>query len=164
MSTFAEEGANKSSIQGRLLRYGPVLAWMAVIFYASSAHFSAENTSRMIGPLLRWLFPNISEASLGVVHGITRKAGHFSEYAVLGLLAARAFKSSSNRGLRGHWFSWSLLLVIAYAFLDEFHQSFVPSRTASVYDSLIDISGGLTVLAFCRWRASRRERLDERIR
>jgi VanZ family protein len=39
-----------------------------------------------------------------------------------------------------------LLLVVIYALLDEFHQSFVPSRTASVYDSAIDIAGGLTVL------------------
>jgi len=39
-----------------------------------------------------------------------------------------------------------LLLVVIYGLLDEFHQSFVPSRTASIYDSMIDIAGGLTVL------------------
>ena len=35
---------------------------------------------------------------------------------------------------------------MTYGLLDEFHQSFVPSRTASIYDSAIDVAGGLTVL------------------
>jgi VanZ family protein len=36
--------------------------------------------------------------------------------------------------------------------LDEYHQSFVPSRTASIYDSLIDVVGGLTALTiFAIW-------------
>jgi VanZ family protein len=43
-----------------------------------------------------------------------------------------------------------MLLVVIYALLDEFHQSFVPSRTASIYDSAIDVAGGLTVLLICR--------------
>ena len=34
--------------------------------------------------------------------------------------------------------------------MDEYHQSFVPSRTASIFDSLIDIAGGLTAFIVVR--------------
>jgi VanZ family protein len=106
-----------------------------------------------------WLFPNISEARLAAVHFLTRKAAHFSEYAVLAFLARRAFISSSHAFLQWYWFQLGLLLVVSYGLLDEFHQSFVPSRTASIYDSLIDIAGGLTVLLIFKvFGKNRRER------
>ncbi len=93
-----------------------------------------------------WLFPNITEERLAAVHFLTRKAGHFTEYAVLAFLARRAFVTSSRAVIQRYWFQWGMLLIVIYALLDEFHQSFVPSRTPSVYDSAIDIVGGLTVL------------------
>ena len=124
-----------------LSRYLPLVAWLVFISYASSDEFSAENTSRIIGPLILWLFPNTSPETLAVIHFITRKVAHFTEYAILGFLAARAFRPSTQR-----WFLVSACLVVVYALIDEYHQSFVPSRTASVFDSLIDIAGGLTAL------------------
>lgn len=150
MNGFAGEATGNQSWQ-RVLRYGPLLIWLAFIFYASSAEFSAINTSRVIGPLLRWLIPGITEERLAVAHFITRKTAHFTEYGVLAILAARAFGSSSKIYLRSAWFWWALLLIAVYALLDEFHQSFVPSRTASIYDSLIDIAGGLTILLLFKW-------------
>jgi VanZ family protein len=137
----------------RVWRYAPLFLWLAFIFFASTAEFSASNTSRIIGPLLRWLFPNISEEQLQFAHFMTRKAAHFTEYAVLAWLAARAFITSSAAALKRHWFPVSLLLVIIYSLLDEYHQTFVPSRTGSVYDSLIDMAGGLTaLLLYALWR------------
>ncbi len=112
----------------------------------STAEFSAINTSGFIRPLLLWFFPHLSEDRLAAIHFLTRKAGHISEYAILALLARRAFASSSNAFIQRRWFELGLLLVTCYALLDEFHQSFVPSRTASIYDSGIDVAGGLTVL------------------
>jgi VanZ family protein len=127
-------------------RYAPLVAWLIFISVASSDSFSANNTSRIIGPLLLWLFPNTSPETLAVIHFITRKLAHFTEYAILAFLAARAFRSSSHPGLANRWFIASLVLVIAYALLDEYHQSFVPSRTGSIYDSFIDWTGGLVAL------------------
>lgn len=134
----------------RVWRYGPLLLWLLFISFASTSEFSAGNTSQIVRPILLWLFPNISEARLATIHFLTRKAAHFSEYAVLAFLARRAFITSMNAFIRQHWFRLGLLLVILYALLDEFHQSFVPSRTASIYDSAIDVAGGLTVLLICR--------------
>ena len=53
--------------------------------------------------------------------------------------------------LQRYWFQLTLALVVIYALLDEFHQSFVPSRTPSIYDSAIDVAGGLTVLLILRF-------------
>ena len=135
-----------SSTPQRVWRYGPLLLWLIVISIFSTADFSSINTSRLIGPFLLWLFPNLSESTLAAIHFLIRKAGHFTEYAILALLARRAFVTSSKGFIERRWFELGLLLVTCYALLDEFHQSFVPSRTASIYDSAIDVAGGLTVL------------------
>jgi len=145
--------------QRRFWRYGPLVLWILFISFASTNQFSASNTSAILRPLLLWFFPNLSESRLSAVHFITRKAGHFSEYAVLAFLARRAFITSSHDFLQRYWFQLGLLLVVIYGLLDEFHQSFVPSRTASIYDSAIDVAGGLTVLLIFRlYRKNHRER------
>ena len=142
----------------RLSRYGPVVLWGIVIFLASTSALSGSNTAVLIRPL-HWLFPHLSDATFNFIHGvIIRKGAHFTEYAVFGLLAARAFRTSSRELLRRHWFLISLLLVVSYALGDEFHQSFVPSRTASIYDSMIDGFGGLAALCLVRIRSQSRVR------
>jgi VanZ family protein len=133
-------------------RYLPLIAWLAFISFASSDDFNAGNTSRIIGPLILWLFPNTSPETLDVIHYCTRKIAHFTEYAILGFLAARAFRTSPRPAIRQRWFLICVALVVVYALLDEYHQSFVPSRTASVTDSLIDMAGGLTALLIVRKR------------
>jgi len=143
---FSHKKAQDSAVARFLSRYVPLVVWLAFISFASSDSFSASNTSRIIGPLILWLFPNTSPETLAVVHFITRKIAHFTEYAILGFLAARAFRTSPNRAISERWFWISVTLIVVYALLDEFHQSFVPSRTPSIYDSLIDMAGGLTAL------------------
>lgn len=145
-----------------LWRYGPLLLWMALISLASTSEFSALNTSQVFQPLILWIFPNLSEERVAAIHFVTRKLGHFSEYAVLGILSARAFASSTDDFIRRHWFQIALLLILCYALFDEFHQSFVPGRTASIYDSAIDAAGGLTALLVIRFRHSRRQSLRSR--
>ena len=130
----------------RLWRYVPLVLWILFISFASTSQFSAVNTSTVLRPLVLWFLPSLNETQLASVHFVLRKLGHFTEYAVLAYLARRAFISSSRQFLRRYWFQCAVLLVVVYALLDEFHQSFVPSRTASLYDSAIDVAGGLAVL------------------
>jgi VanZ family protein len=85
-------------------------------------------------------------STVNTVHFLVRKAGHFSEYGFLALLAARAFYLTPSTILSRHWLLCSLCLVAVYALTDEYHQSFVPTRTPSIYDSMIDTAGGVTVL------------------
>ena len=137
-----------------LSHYLPLLAWLAFISYASTDSFSASNTSRIIGPLILWLFPHTTPETLATIQFFTRKIAHFSEYAILGFLAARAFRTSPRPAVRERWFLICATLVVVYALMDEYHQSFVPSRTASVFDSFIDMAGGLTALLVVRKRTS----------
>jgi VanZ family protein len=121
--------------------------WAGLIFIGSTDLLSASNTAGPLRRLLLWVFPHLSEATLKTLQLVARKSGHFTEYAILAWLLARAFRTSSHELLRNRWLWLSLSLVIAYSLTDEFHQSFVASRTGSIYDSMIDSLGGLTVLA-----------------
>lgn len=151
---------DRTSYPSALSRYVPLLVWLAFISFASSGSFSASNTSLIIGPLLHWLFPSASPETLAVVHGIVRKVAHFLEYALLGLLAARAFRGSPKAAFRTRWFAICATLIVVYALSDEYHQSFVPSRTASIFDSFIDMAGGLTAILFVNWRSGRKTAAD----
>jgi VanZ family protein len=147
----------KRAWRRRLWRYVPLVAWTCFVLFASSDGFSASNTSRIIRPLLLWLFPDISAESLDYVHFLVRKAAHFSEYAVLALLAARAFRTSHQEKLGRLWWLAAFALVACVALVDEYHQSFLPSRTGTIYDSLLDMTGGATALACAGlWLARRR--------
>ena len=146
------------TLRGRVWRYAPLLLWMSLIFFFSTGEMSASNTSLIVRPLLLWLFPRISEERINLAHFIVRKTAHFTEYAILALLAARAFKTSSKPLLRRRSFVAALLLVVLFALSDEYHQSFVPSRTGSIYDSLIDMTGGIIALVFFTLRRKRKER------
>jgi len=146
----------------RLWRYGPLVAWACFVLFASSSSFSASNTSRIIRPLLLWLFPDISEGSLAYAHFLIRKAAHFSEYAVLALFAARAFRTSHREKLRRLWWLAAFALVACVALTDEYHQSFLPSRTGTIYDSLLDTAGGAAALACAAlWQSLKRRKAGD---
>jgi VanZ family protein len=128
----------------------PLLTWLCVIFVGSTDLMSAEQTSRFLVPLLRWLKPDISTEALAQVHFFVRKLGHISEYAIFALLLWRALRSGTNLQMKlpilfvAAWF-----LCGFFAATDEFHQSFVSSRRASPIDVLIDICGAFIGLAIC---------------
>jgi len=140
----------------RLWRYVPLLLWVGFILCASTGTLSASNTSRVVRPLLLWLMPGISEEGLWWAHFVVRKSAHFTEYAILALLAARAFLSSSRSLLRRRSYTVALLLVTCCALLDEYHQSFFATRSGAIFDCLIDITGGAAALALL-WRARREQ-------
>ena len=149
---------NSTTLKNRVWRYGPAIVWATLIFIGSSDLLSSSHTTSFLIRPLHALFPGASEATLAAIHFALRKLGHFTEYAILAWLSARAFRSSSQPPLQRRWFLIALVSVAGYALFDEFRQSFVPSRTASIYDSLIDISGGLTALLVIARRHQKRER------
>lgn len=124
-----------------------VRAWLAVaacvvlILVFSGDDFSAGSTSRIFGPLLRWLFPDLDPASLHAMHVWVRKAAHLVEYALLGLLAFRALRLSLAVSLP-RTALLGLVVVLAVAATDELRQSFLTSRTGSLVDVGIDFAGG----------------------
>ena len=122
----------------------PVLFWMTVIFIASADAHSYEHSSFIVEPLLHWLFPKMSQEHIEQIHHVIRKCGHLTEYAILALLLWRALHLSKNNLPTWSWpkVGGTLLLVFIYAATDEFHQRFVPTRTALVSDVFIDTAGG----------------------
>jgi VanZ family protein len=127
---------------GWLARWWPALAWAVVIFIFSTGVFTAENTSRIIVPILHWLFPYLSLATLAEIHHLIRKCAHFAEYFILSLLILRGIRGE-RRETHVRWALIVVLIVAAYASLDELHQAFVPGRTAAVTDVLLDTTGGI---------------------
>ncbi len=137
----------------------PIVLWFALIFIASSDTQSSQRSSRIIGPLLRWLFPEMAEETIGLVVLFVRKCAHLTVFGVLALLFWRAFRKPV-RGDTRPW-SWSearnsLIGVFVYAITDEVHQAFVPARQGSALDVVIDALGGAAALlalwAYGRWR------------
>ena len=120
----------------------PVILWMSFIFWMSSETFSSQNTASILEPVLRFLVPRISPQRIDLVHAFFRKAGHMIEYFILSLLLFRAFRGNSASSWNWKWPSLSLVILVLWAVLDEFHQSFVPTRTASAVDVGIDTAGG----------------------
>jgi hypothetical protein len=135
----------------RFLKYWlPLLIWLGVIFVGSTNLMSAEHTSRLIVPILLWLRPGMSPKTIWIILVIMRKCAHVSEYAILALLLWRALRSGPTlRTKLPTLFSAVLLACAVFAASDEFHQSFVKSRTPSVGDVLLDVMGALFGLLIC---------------
>lgn len=139
--------------RGRLWAFAPLFLWIGVIFMLSSPQASMSETSRLIGPLISFFFPEISDESRRFIHVCVRKTAHLTEYAVLALFAVRAFAATVSL------IRWRYLLaivpVVVVASLDEYYQSFLASRTSTIWDVAIDIFGG-AVAVFTLWLFQRR--------
>ncbi len=85
----------------------------------------------------------LSGEKVDLIHAIIRKLAHIIEYLILGFLLFRAFRGRSDVRWNWRWFFLTSIVVLLWAASDEFHQSFVPTRTASIVDVGIDIVGGI---------------------
>jgi VanZ family protein len=127
----------------RWLRYWwPALIWAGVIAGFSTGAFTSDNTGHIIIPILRFFLPHAAPETLDFLHHIIRKCGHLTEYFILSMLILRGIRAG-EKGLYLRWALVTILIVGCYAALDEYHQSFVPGRTAAVGDVLIDTTGGI---------------------
>jgi hypothetical protein len=127
---------------GRLARFGPPLAWMAVIALLSGGVLGADTTGSVLLPLLGRLLPGASPGLLHALHVVLRKLGHVVEYGILGVLWLRALDPHPGAG------RWAIALSALYAVTDELHQSFVPNRTGAPVDVAIDTAGALIGVAW----------------
>ena len=111
----------------KFLKYwAPLYLYAGIIFYVSSQSH----------PLPTIFIPNFD------------KFLHLIEYAVFGILAARAFKSSSREVLYKNFKILAVLAAVAYGASDEFHQLFVACRTCDIFDLITDFIGGTIGVIF----------------
>lgn len=151
--------APRRSAWNSFLRYWlPVLIWMAIIFGMSTGAGASRNTSRIIGPILRWFNPDIPDETISAIQLVIRKCAHFVEYGILALLLWRA-RRKPFRGDERPWKRsealFAFTFAVAFALTDEWHQSFVPSREGALRDVFIDASGAAAAL-WAAWFAGRR--------
>jgi VanZ family protein len=134
---------------GAANRWMPVIGWVVLIFVGSTDVLSAEQTSHFVVPFLLWLDPQIPVATMTPIHFALRKLGHLAEYAILAALLWCALRGTliSIRSVAIAVLVFSA--SVGFAASDEFHQSFFPTRTASIRDVMIDTCGAAIALALC---------------
>ena len=107
-------------------------------------------------PTVRYLFLLLAVSWAGVLYYLSAQPGtdtpplfihqdkilHFTAYGLLGFLAMGAVRAKGNT--HRNWQVWLIVLLVGlYGIADEFHQSFVPCRDASIHDIAADMAGGV---------------------
>jgi VanZ family protein len=143
----AVQQLNRTTTRNKLFAWLPTLLWLAMIACFSTDVFSAKHTGSLTWSILHWLRPTITIEQFNLIHFFIRKGAHFSAYGFLSFLSYRSWRVTLP-SLTPWTFRWSglaLALTLLAASSDEFHQSFVPSRTSSPLDVVLDMTGALFV-------------------
>ena len=123
----------------------PSAAWLTIIALESSNLGSGEHTARILYPIFHFLFA-MEPARFAVWHILLRKTGHFVGYFILSVLLFRSWRATFPR-LSTYWcMQWATLAFLSTALvatLDEWHQSFLPSRTGTWRDVVLDSGAAL---------------------
>ncbi len=132
-----------------LLRaWWPAIVWISLIAFESTDFFSSEHTGSTLYTLLTFLFGHIDHYKFDVFHHYLRKAGHFAGYGMLSVLLLRGWRVTLDQNhaqlARTVLLSW--LGTVFVATLDEWHQSYIPSRTGTWRDVVLDSAAGLAFL------------------
>ena len=124
----------------------PSLIWLMLIALESTNWFSSDNTSRILYPILHFL-TRVSWQRFAVWNYYIRKTGHIVGYFVLSWLLFNSLRASlpSQAMLRWslRWARISFLFSVMVATLDEWHQTYLASRTGRWQDVVLDSSAAL---------------------
>ena len=123
----------------------PVVAGICVILLESTATFGADHTDGPLRSLFQALFGTMSDVRWEPIHHFIRKSGHFLGYGFLGLAWLRAWWLTLPRS---EFLLDTLLALLGTAMTasaDEFHQTFLPNRTGTPWDVLLDCCGALVM-------------------
>lgn len=132
-------------LHSRLLRFLrfwlPALLWTTVILLASSDLFSAPHTGSLLETIItRLLGHPLAPETFELMHYFVRKGGHLTAYGILGALYFRALRSG-RPGWTWEWAVGAVVVTTVIASVDEWHQAYVPTRTGTPGDVLIDAIG-----------------------
>lgn len=127
----------------------PPLAWCGTVLLMSGDLGSTKHTGSILEWLLSW-FPPLPPAQFKLIHFYVRKTiGHFGNYACLYFLWFRACRGQLG-WTSGRTFLLAIGICLALALMDEGHQAMFDSRSSSLWDVALDLSGALTA-ALVTW-------------
>ncbi len=116
------------------------MLWLFVISLESTNLGSSDNTSRLIYPLLHFLF-GMDHAHFQHWHFFIRKGGHVFGYGLLSILLFRAWRetlpSMEDLNWTLRWATIAVLGTAVVASLDEWHQSYLPLRICMPWDVIL---------------------------
>ena len=138
--------------------WGPVVLWITVIAIESTSDLSAANTGPILWRVLSACFGHLDPSRFDLLHLALRKVGHFTGYAVLCLLIFRGLRASFQHAALSVCSALAVWVTFLVACADEWHQSFLPSRTGLFRDVLLDTAGAIAAQAVVLIAASRRAR------
>jgi VanZ family protein len=119
----------------------PPILWSAVILSASTDLFSGAHTGNVLERILFWLFGHaVLPSTLETLNFAIRKSAHVTEYGIFSALTFRALRGE-REWWSPRWAAGAILLAACLASIDEFHQTFVPSRTGTWHDVVLDAAG-----------------------
>jgi len=134
-----------------MARFAIASCWLLLVLFLGSAHFAAQETGRLVIPVLQFMIPAASRSELHAGHMLVRKLAHVFEYAVLAWLWYQALHRAGGQIPRAA--AWAALAIcVACAFTDEAHQSMLPSRQGSARDFVIDAFSATAILTVVRGR------------
>lgn len=121
-------------------------------FSAQNGDASSDASEGLLFDVFRVLMPHwetlsttVQDAKLEAWHTLFRKCGHFTEYAVMGLLWTCYTRCEHWETNCKRWRIWlPFAVALLYAISDELHQLFVPGRSAEPRDVCIDFLGACT--------------------
>jgi VanZ family protein len=142
----------------RLWYWVPAIAWVGMVLLASTDPFSAKHTGPILRAVLTWIFGSVAPSTFSLVHLLVRKSGHLTEYGILSALWFRAVRVRLTSPWRMRWALTAVAISLSVAILDEWHQSFVPSRGSSVHDVLLDLTAAI-LAQFLIWYILRHRKL-----
>lgn len=117
---------------------------MVLVAVFSGTDFRAENSQGLFRWLLGVLDLHLSPAQFAYLHGAIRKSAHFFSYAVMSALLFRAVRGPAfTRSWRPRYALAAMAICLAASITDEFHQTFIPGRTGTYKDVLLDMAGAL---------------------
>lgn len=123
-----------------------LLLWLIVIAIESTTYLSSQDTSRFLYPVLHFLF-GIDWATFEPLHAFLRKCGHVFGYGLLSILLFRAWRETFPRFDGAMWSArWAAIAILGTSFvatLDEWHQAYIPTRTGTYRDVILDTCAGL---------------------
>jgi VanZ family protein len=144
------------------------ILWLVVIAIESTAMLSANNTGRILFPILHYLF-GLDFEHFEDWHFFIRKGGHVVGYGILSILLFRAWRATWPAMSDVKWtLRWSTVAILGTAIvasLDEWHQSFIPTRTGRWQDVVLDTCAGVAAqfLLFLWWRNYRKDAASSRV-